>query len=159
MIEKQIYKNRMEKRDFRWNAHTQMHWKQCHNPKTRKNVVLTVNVIERLFGLPFIMCCVVLQSLCSNVLFIYLFFRLFIFDSFVWCMHKCLQMMQTSYWLALLLLLFLFLFFVFPYNTLFLAFWIRFLCNIHWFVYLFVYLVFFLSFFRSCGIFLSLTSE
>lgn len=105
-------------------AHTQIHWKQCHNPKTRKNVVLTVNVIERLFGLPFIMCCAVLQSLCSNVLFIYLFFRLFIFDSFVWCMHKCLQMMQTSYWLAILLLLLLslFLFFVFPFNTLFLAF-------------------------------------
>lgn len=57
-----------KKRNFRWRTNT---LKQSHNPKTRKNVVLTVNVIERLFGLPFIVLCC---SRCSSVLFIYSFF-------------------------------------------------------------------------------------
>lgn len=134
-----------KKRNFRWRTNT---LKQSHNPKTRKNVVLTVNVIERLFGLPFIVLCC---SRCSSVLFIYSFFLslslcLFlsvytIFDSFVWCIRKCLQMMQTSYWLSL-----------FVFNNFLLAFELDFSCNfIHWCVYcLFMYIfLYFLCGFTS----------
>lgn len=141
--------NHSKKRNFRWRTNT---LKQSHNPKTRKNVVLTVNVIERLFGLPFIVLCC---SRCSSVLFIYSFFLslslcLFlsvytIFDSFVWCIRKCLQMMQTSYWLGISISLFVF-------NNFLLAFELDFSCNfIHWCVYcLFMYIfLYFLCGFTS----------